>query len=1342
MRQHLQTGIWRLLLLLLLLLITLCSVVDVLVNTAAGSRFLLEQVLGSTGRLRIVWRQGALNGAIDLDRLDWHARTFDLHLSGVSARMSWRHGWQGQWWIDDLKIQQAELDFPQHKPAVTVLHRFWSPLELVIRHGQVDRITVQRGVKRYENYQLTLHDGHWVGTQVRVAGLGLVHPAMQAEIHGWIRLQDDYPLSASGYMRWPMLEAAGMTPWRLNLDNTLEHMKVQAVTVGGSVPITVQAVVQTTYPHLPYQGWAVWRQVNWPWLSSQQLQSEQGTLHLAGDLQSYRGRADLQLQGRWLPRGQYTLIGQGTFHDLSIAQWLYHGLGGEGTGHLNLEFGHHQLDWSWVFEPRHIRLFKQWPALRLYFPEWSGSWQSQGHARDQQSHWSLSGTTPQGEHWQGEGQVAAWVSRLDLPYTMEFNGEQVTRVFPHLGQVRLPKLKFQWQGPWKDHRGLLQAELRSSFWPILHARVETRAYKQQWHVQTVQLQSEQGSAEFKGDALYQAGWSWQGQIQTHALNPAALWLSWPGKLDTDAVVQGNWSTAGWSLHLTSFKGSGQLRNVPLQAEFSEGEWRTSASPRAVVRQGVVDWGSAHVQVDGEWGKQVVGQLKATAFDLSSWNPDWHGIANGEVKISGPIDQPDIQSSFTGKDLHIGKVAAQEAQGSLQWLQGGRQHSQLIVSLGTPQWGAQTLQSLDIKVDGTLDAQRISWDADGVDGHLQGQGQGAWRAQDQLWAGKIDDASIRLKAMNWSITQPFDLSFVWPARTLRVSHHCWVHAQASLCLRDDLQVGDRGDVHLTLSNLQAADLNDWLPPELRWQGLLHGEGQILWSANSAHPDVHLDMEAAQGQVLLQQDQGKALVLPYQRLALESSLQSGVLDSQLQLEADQLGQARIHAHVDTQQAVHVLSGDVHVSHLAVQPLRVFFPQMQSLSGWLNAEGILSGSLEQPGYAGYVQLTDGQVEGKQHVFALSHIQARADIDGEHAHWTGQFDSGKEGQATVVADSQWANGALVTAGSLKGHGLSLQKVPLVESSLDPDLQFSVKSHEINVQGRIKVQEADVRMRDSGDASLQPSPDVMVDRQSGSTGQRSQPWKLIYDIEVLLGDKVTFRGFDADGRLTGQVGVQQDAQGVMSAHGEIDMDPETSFRSYGQNLRLRKGRLIFLGPPTNPQVDVEAVKDFDPNVTVGVHITGWSNQLQSTLISDNQLSQDEISSYLIFGHAPERQQALFGVNNSAIPAGALPGVGAPVNNSKMAALQVGAFGGQKVADSLGEAIGVRDLSLSTEGVGTDTQVALGAYLVPSLYVSYGVGVFTPVNSLTLRYRINQSFYLQAVSALQNAIDLFYTWNF
>ncbi len=47
---------------------------------------------------------------------------------------------------------------------------------------------------------------------------------------------------------------------------------------------------------------------------------------------------------------------------------------------------------------------------------------------------------------------------------------------------------------------------------------------------------------------------------------------------------------------------------------------------------------------------------------------------------------------------------------------------------------------------------------------------------------------------------------------------------------------------------------------------------------------------------------------------------------------------------------------------------------------------------------------------------------------------------------------------------------------------------------------------------------------------------------------------------------------------------------------------------------------------------------------------------------------------------------------------------------SLGEAVGIKDLSLSTAGAGDDSQVTVSGYIAPGLQVKYGVGLFNDVN--------------------------------
>ena len=94
------------------------------------------------------------------------------------------------------------------------------------------------------------------------------------------------------------------------------------------------------------------------------------------------------------------------------------------------------------------------------------------------------------------------------------------------------------------------------------------------------------------------------------------------------------------------------------------------------------------------------------------------------------------------------------------------------------------------------------------------------------------------------------------------------------------------------------------------------------------------------------------------------------------------------------------------------------------------------------------------------------------------------------------------------------------------------------------------------------------------------------------------------------------------------------------------------------------------------------------------------------------------------------------------AALALGVFGGESYATEFAEKLGVEGFAIGTTGEGSTTQFELSGYIAPDLFVSYGVGVFEPVDTLTLRYRLSRRFYLEAVRGLESALDLFYEFSF
>jgi len=132
-------------------------------------------------------------------------------------------------------------------------------------------------------------------------------------------------------------------------------------------------------------------------------------------------------------------------------------------------------------------------------------------------------------------------------------------------------------------------------------------------------------------------------------------------------------------------------------------------------------------------------------------------------------------------------------------------------------------------------------------------------------------------------------------------------------------------------------------------------------------------------------------------------------------------------------------------------------------------------------------------------------------------------------------------------------------------------------------------------------------------------------------------------------------------------------------------------------------------------------------------LSEQEALNALVTGRINEGSS---GLSNSE-------GFKSDVNNTIAAAgISMGLGGTRALTNQIGRTFGLSGLALDAQGTGDDTQVSLTGYITPDLFIRYGVGVFTPVNKLTLRYQMNRRLYLEASQSLERAIDLFYNWRF
>ncbi|HEY0555324.1 MAG TPA: translocation/assembly module TamB domain-containing protein, partial [Thermoanaerobaculia bacterium] len=215
---------------------------------------------------------------------------------------------------------------------------------------------------------------------------------------------------------------------------------------------------------------------------------------------------------------------------------------------------------------------------------------------------------------------------------------------------------------------------------------------------------------------------------------------------------------------------------------------------------------------------------------------------------------------------------------------------------------------------------------------------------------------------------------------------------------------------------------------------------------------------------------------------------------------------------------------------------------------------------------------------------------------------------------------------------------------------------------------------------------------------------------------------------LKGSVLVTEQPDKPTTAVGELEVQ-DGVYKAYGQDLTLDHGRLIFAGGPIdNPGLDLKAFRKATDGTVAGINIAGTLNAPQATLYSDPAMDEGNALAYLLLGHPLGQSSAQEG------------------NLVANAATSLGLKGGNLVAKKVASRFGLEEAKFETTGGIKESSLVVGKYLSPRLYVNYGVGLFSPINTFTIRYLLGRAWNVQAQQGAAvggqgqaTGVDLLYT---
>ena len=877
-----------------------------------------------------------------------------------------------------------------------------------------------------------------------------------------------------------------------------------------------------------------------------------------------------------------------------------------------------------------------------------------------------------------------------------------------------------------------------------------------------------GSIDAKGSVDVRKGIVWDISAIMDRFNLGYFIKDTPSAISGSIDTNGSWGQAQQIVNLKQINLRGSLKGQPLTAtgslsaklnlpadlaSYFKRLQAQDAKAQYTQVKGLIEtlnannlvlrWGDNYVTANGN-ANQLQTKINITSLDQLS--NKLAGKVTGGATLSQSAGQslPTIYIDLVGERIALPGFILRQGRIRGKLVNLANSPSQLIISAKGLDVAGQTFQKVDASFNGTEQAHTVNIAIANERLTVATRLKGGFNREALSWSGAIGKGQIKSQYATLNQLQPAQLILNLPQnnRDLKVqlAAHCW-QAQdqtGKLCLRENLVASaSGGQVDLAIQKLDTSLFAVFLPKDIDWHGKINGKAIIGWQQGRP-PTINTTLYSDNGKIGLIQDGDAAPVtLPYKRVSLIAlSVPEG-----LKLRADiNTGRgARGYAEVivDPYKEPKPISGAVVLNELNLAILKPFFPGMRVLEGNITMAGGLGGTLKKPQFYGDVKLANGRIAMLDLPVNLTRVNADAKIRGTQAVIDGSFNSGT-GKGTITGTVDWRQ-KLQAKLSVVGERLIVTQPPLLSAEINPDIDIIVRPSDryVNIVGAISVPTATIRPPEASEDIITQTEDaVVLDRRLiGNIDEVlaiSKPWSINADIGIDLGDDINFRGFGAVIPLAGALNITQNGTGAMRAKGVVQVARRTKIDAFGQNLELTYGQVRFNGDVMKPNLSIEAIKIINDS-TVGVRVTGTTASPNIVVFNNAGLTQQQAMNALVTGR----------IENGSPTQISEQGFKSQVTNNLAAAgLNFGLSGTRGLTNQIGQAFGLQSLTVEASGNSEDTNVNVTGYVTPDLYIRYGVGVFNAQNSLSIRYQLTRRIYVEATSAVENAVDVVYSLQF
>lgn len=894
---------------------------------------------------------------------------------------------------------------------------------------------------------------------------------------------------------------------------------------------------------------------------------------------------------------------------------------------------------------------------------------------------------------------------------------QQTRFVSNAGQFTISGTPSNYQ--FDTHGDLTGPDL-----PQLDITIAGNGNLKQVNLTSITAQTLDGIIRGSAFASWESQLSWKATLHAKNLNPAIQWHDWPGLLNAEILASGKTTTDKITVTRFELKSlNGKLRGYPVEAH-AKVDW---GDGNINIHEVKLDIGDSQLRASGSRDKIWNMHATLNSPDLNALCPYSRGKLTADVALSGARTTPHVISNITGEKIAFQDTLIGQIKGDIDIDLQSDERFTTMISVSDLIKGSRQWQSLKFLADGSRTHHQIQLELRQETDIVQLVINAGLNKQ-QIWRGEISKSVFKTdKFGEWQQTQP--ALFSYDIKNASLQPWCLTQPGASICLQGNKQQ-NAWNAELKATRLPLNLLEKWLPTHLAVHGSADLETRLHYvSGHELTGDLHIDIP--EGFRLEVPDRSQSFQFGAGKL--HANLNDVGLEANFDLAANELGYIKMALKLPDWHALsglpasQPLSGYMKLSLVSLEQLNGFFLDSPNLTGTFMADLRLGGTVGTPSVIGESKIDQASADIPALGINLKEINFRAHSQsGKKIDYQFSSRSGKgapltaTGYTLLQSSEGWP-----TRLQVRGNNFQLANLPDTKIDISPNLDIEVKGHRINLEGTVTVPHARFHPRALPQSSVSPSQDVVI-TDATKLPEIEERWKISSKVRLILGDHVYFDGFGLKGELSGNVLLIDEPGKLTVGQGEIRIT-EGTYRAYGQDAKIRRGRLMFANTLIDdPGIDLEAVREID-NVTAGVRVRGTLKQPELTLFSEPVMSESDIISYFLLGRPIEETT---GDENG--------------EQLQKAILAARLAGGELIVDQTGIYTYVDEVSVEANTTTEQTSLVIGKYLSPKIYVRYITGIIESSNIVEIQYKLNKFLRVQTEAGYRNSqaitgADIYYT---